>query len=309
MLLSGVQAWGRNWLVALIGVLLTLGFVAAAATLVPATYIATTQMVLLPPPAQRSEGGTRPVNPYLDLAGLQGMADIIARAMMDDETARTLERSGVTQYTVEFDTLSAGPVLRASVEEATPTQASASLSAVTKQIPVTTASLQAATSTEPEFYVTAAVVAAPGTPERSGKAQLRAVGMGVVAGLVLTQLAVSFVDAWRKRRARNRATRAEPEPQDHPGAETGASHPFSPLAQGVRDEATVSPSGPEPAPEAEADPAPEVEPEAGGEPVPEAETTGAQPAAEGGSAASDDAASGLARRGVALTTVQISADR
>lgn len=286
MLLSGLQAWRRNWQVAIVGVLLTLGLVAAAVTQVPATYVATTQMVLLPPATQPSDDGTRPVNPYLNLAGLQGMADIIARAMMDDQTARTLERAGVTQYTVEFDTLSAGPVLQASVEEATPAQASASLLAVTQQVPVTTANLQAATSTEPEFYVTTAVVAAPGTPERSGKTQLRAVGVGLVVGLVLTQLCVSFVDAWRKRRARNRAARAEPVPQDRRGTDPEASRPSVPLAQGARDEAMVSSSGPKQGSGAEAESAP-----------------------EGGNAASDDAAHGPAHRGVALTTVQPSTDR
>lgn len=223
MLLSGLRVWRRNWSVAIVGLLLTSGLVVAAVGLVPASYVATSQMVLLPPAAQRNGGENVAANPYLNLAGLHGMADIVARSMMDDETARNLRQAGVTKYTVLYDTLSAGPVLRVTAEESGPAKASAALETLTKQVPLTTARLQRATAADPRFYVTTAVVARSGPPQRSGKSQLRAVGLALVGGLVLTQLAVALIDAWRRRRAlappSGPAGRAEPASEPLPGAE------------------------------------------------------------------------------------------
>lgn len=291
MLLSGLQALRRNWPVAVAGVLLTVGLVGMAASLVPASYVATSQMVLLPPAAQPSGSETTEVNPYLNLAGLQGMADIVARSMMDDETVRTLKRAGATSYTVQHDTLSAAPVLLVTAEERSPARARSALVAVTKQVPRSTARLQAATTMDRRFYVTTSVVAGPGDLQRSGKSQLRAVGVALVAGLVMTQLSVSLFDAWRQRRARMAAGRS-------PTAGVARDPIRAELHQAAT--AVVAPSVGEPADNVKSDPdarpVEDVKPGDAGETKPAPETDlgqGTQVPVDGGTGAS--AGHGLAR--------------
>ncbi len=197
---SVLQALRRNWFAGLLGLMVTLGLAGVAVAAVPATYVASAQMVLLPPASHRSTSDPTALNPYLGLSGLQGMADIIARAMTDDRTATELKDSGVTAYAVHYDPLSAGPVLLVQAEEASPGQASSALTVLLGEVQKTTARLQGATDLAPATYVTAELIARHGNPERSGKAQLRAVAVALVGGLVLTLLGVCLLDAARMRR-------------------------------------------------------------------------------------------------------------
>jgi len=136
----------------------------------------------------------------MGLAGLQSMADVVSRAMMDDETAQALKEAGVSQYSVQYDSLSAGPILIAQATGSSPEKASAALAVLDKQVPLTLARLQDGASISSSSFITVNVIARPGTPARSGKTQLRAAAVSLVVGLVLTLLAVSFIDAWRIRR-------------------------------------------------------------------------------------------------------------
>jgi hypothetical protein len=195
------QTLRRNWLVGIIGVLVTFGLVVAAAGLVSAKYVATSQMVLLPPLAPNA-GYNGVVNPYLGLEGLESMADVVSSAMMDDQTAKTLQNAGVSSYSVQWDSLSAGPVLLVQVIEPTAEQASNAITVLDEQVPLTVARLQGDASISPNSFITAAVIARPSTPTRSGKTQLRAALLALVVGLILTLLAISLMDARRIRRKR-----------------------------------------------------------------------------------------------------------
>jgi hypothetical protein len=200
MRFAGLQSLRRNWHLAILGLLFTICLVVAAIILVPAKYVATTQMLLLPPLSQRDNSLNGIVNPYLGIDSLDSMANVVSLAMTDDETAQAMKKAGVSQYTVDYESLSAGPVLLVQAEDSSPKKASDALAVVTNQVPVTLARLQKEAFISPSAFVNVQVIARPSTPVKSGKTQLRAVGFALVTGLVLTFLAVSFVDGWRTRR-------------------------------------------------------------------------------------------------------------
>jgi hypothetical protein len=96
--------------------------------------------------------------------------------------------------------LSPAPIIVLTAQEASPGQASRSLDVLTNQVPQTVTRLQADSSIPADARVSVAVVARPSAPARSGKSQLRAMAVALVAGLVLTVLAASFVEALAQRR-------------------------------------------------------------------------------------------------------------
>jgi hypothetical protein len=128
------------------------------------------------------------------------MADVVSSAVMDDQTAKTLQNAGVSSYSVQWDALSAGPILIAQVTEPSAEQASNAITVLDNQVPLTVARLQGEASISPNSLITVSVIARPSTPTRSGKTQLRAALLALVVGLILTLLAISVMDARRIRR-------------------------------------------------------------------------------------------------------------
>lgn len=198
------QSLRRNWLVTILGLLVTVALIAGAAILSPAKYVTTSQMVLLPPLSQPNANYNGVVNPYMGLAGLQSMAAVVSSAMMDDETAQQLKAAGVSSYSVQYNSLSAGPILIVQVTEPSPSEASHAITVLDKQVPLTVAGLQKAASIAPRSFISAKVIARPTIPSKSTKTELRVVGLALIVGLVLTLLAVSAVDGWRTRRQDSR---------------------------------------------------------------------------------------------------------
>lgn len=194
------QSLRRNWHVGILGLLLTFGLVVGASVLSPASYVTTSQMVLLPPLSQPNANYNGVVNPYMGLAGLQSMAAVVSSAMMGDETAKQLEAAGVPSYSVQYDTLSAGPILIVQSTASTPNQASYAITVLDKQVPLTVARLQKEASISPHYFISARVIARPGTPVKSTKTQLRVEVLALIVGLVLTLLSVSVIDGWRVRK-------------------------------------------------------------------------------------------------------------
>ena len=209
MRFSGWQTLRRNWVAGIIGLLFTAALGLSAVTLVPAKYVSTSQIALLPPLSQPNASYNGVVNPYLGLAGLQSMAAVVSSAMMDDETAQTLQKAGVSSYSVQYNSLSGGPILIAQVTEPTPQQASSAIAALDSQIPATVARLQDDAAIAPKSFITAKVIARPSTPAKSAKSELRVAGLAVAVGLVLTLLAVSVIEGWRVRRRLNESRTGE----------------------------------------------------------------------------------------------------
>lgn len=200
MLFPNWQSLRRNWHVAIIGLLLTAGLVAGGSVASPAKYVVTSQMVLLPPLTQPNASYNGVFNPYMALDGLQSMAQVVANAMMDDETGQELKQAGVARYSVVYNSLSAGPILVLQVTEPSPIQANDAMAALDQQVPVTVARLQQEASISSRSFILAKVIARPSAPAKSTKTQLRVEVLALIAGLVLTLLAVSVIDGWRARR-------------------------------------------------------------------------------------------------------------
>lgn len=190
----------RNWAVAVSGVVLSAGLSGASVVLLPASYGATSQLVLLPPLNQQNSSYNGVVNPYMGLDGLESMASVVASAMMDNQTANTLKAAGVSSYSVQYNALTAGPVLVAQVSAPSPRQANAAIAALDRQVPATVAQLQNDDSIAHNSFITARVISSPTVPARSAKSELRVAVLVLVVGLVLTLLACSVINAWRLRR-------------------------------------------------------------------------------------------------------------
>ena len=215
----------RNYLVGILGLIVTAGLVVGALILMPAKYVTTSQVVLLPPLSQPNANYNGVVNPYMGMAGLQSMAAVVSSAMMDDETARQLQAAGVSSYSVEYDALSAGPILIVQATEPSPSQASKAITALDKQIPITVAGLQKEVSIAPRSFISARLISSPSTPAKSTKTELRIVGLAFIVGLVLTMLSISVADGWRTRRSqdsRKENSRARVAPSPAASAETSA---------------------------------------------------------------------------------------
>jgi len=213
-----VQPLRRNWYIGIFGLLVTAVLVAAAAILIPAKYVATSQLVLLGPisqPVKSHNGAVNPngaansndvvnpflgIDPYLGIDALDSMANVVSVAMTDNETAQALQNAGVSQYSVIYDATNGGPILTVQAEGSSRAEASAALSAVDQQVPLTLARLQRDAHVSPSAFINVDMIARPGTPTKSAKTQLRAIGVALVAGLVLTVLAIAFIDGWRIRR-------------------------------------------------------------------------------------------------------------
>ena len=208
----GLQSLRRNWYVGIFGLLVTAVLVIAAAILIPAKYVATSQLVLLGPISQpvkshngvaNPNGVTNPflgIDPYLSIDALDSMANVVSLAMTDSETAQALQNAGVSQYSVVYDPTNAGPILTVQAEGSSREEATGAVSAVTEQVPLTLARLQENAHVSPSAFLTVDVIARPSAPTKSSKTQLRAIGLALVAGLVLTVLAIAFIDGWRIRR-------------------------------------------------------------------------------------------------------------
>lgn len=196
----GLQPLRRNWHIVILGLIVTIVLAGAAAILIPAKYVATTQVVLLPPRSQADAGYNNVVNPYLDIGALISMADVVSSAMSDDETVQTLKNAGASNYTVVEDASSNAPVLIVTAQGSSPATASNDVTLVTNQVSPTLARLQNDASISPSSQITAQMIASPSIPAKSSKTQIRAVAVALVCGLVLTLLAVAVIDSWRMRR-------------------------------------------------------------------------------------------------------------
>jgi hypothetical protein len=174
--------------------------------LVPPTYEASGSFVLLPPASTIESGG----NPYLQLGGLNQVADILTRSMMAQSTSESVQQSHPTAtYAVAPDPATSGPILVITAEDHTAGGAASTLSDVMALLPRQLGDLQEALGYTGEKQITSTVLAKDNQPKTIRKAQVRAIIAAVGAGLVLTGLVVALIDGLIERRHRTRAKGAQ----------------------------------------------------------------------------------------------------
>lgn len=195
-----------RWPATVAGLLLTLALVAATATVVKPTYQANANVLLVPP----AKVGT---NPYLDLGGLEPVADILARSLADDATAEQLKSQGFSgTYTVSRDQSVSGPVLLVTAETATPASAMGLLGAVLSRVAPRLASLQQAQSVAPQAMLTLETVYETATPKPVTKSRMRAEVAAGILGLVVMLALVLGTHRLKSSRAQQRVAEQESAP-------------------------------------------------------------------------------------------------
>jgi hypothetical protein len=217
----------HRWYILVLGLVATAGLAVLAVIAVPPKYVATASVVLLPP--KTSDSGQ---NPYLALGGLQPMTDVVAQAMMSEDSIKAVQEAGGTDdYLVERDRTTSGPLLAISVNDQTPEAAVSSMQVVLDLIPTTLLSLQKSDKIRSSFHVTSSVVAQDGEPEVNRKGQLRAIVVALAAGFAGSLWLAGFIEGAARRRVARQtwARRSQSDPAD--GVTQSAAEPQQGKAQ------------------------------------------------------------------------------
>lgn len=221
----------RQWPIAVAGVIATVVLCAATLRLVPPSYSTKASLLLTPPPTAPTATATGNPNPYMQLGGLQPLADIVSRTMMSSSSLTALRKAGlVGSYTAVRDTTTDGPLVTVTTTAKTPQAALTDLRLVLNLAGPQLNSLQANQDVTSKNRVSTIVVARDTHASASRKSQIRALLVALVVGLVGTALAVSVVDLLtQRRRASKRSGRtvrrltAAPAPVEAQAGSAGAS--------------------------------------------------------------------------------------
>jgi hypothetical protein len=195
------QRFVRQWPIAIAGLIATVVLCVATMRLVPPSYSTKASLLLTPPKTSPTATTTGNPNPYMELGGLQPLADVVSRAMMSSSSLTSLSKAGlIGSYTVVRDTTTDGPILTVTTKAKTPEAALTDLRLVLRLTGPQLTSLQADEGVADQDRVTTTVVARDTQASASRKSQIRALVVALVFGLVGTALAVSVVDRLMQRR-------------------------------------------------------------------------------------------------------------
>ena len=196
------QRFVRQWPIAVAGLIGTVVLCVATLRLVPPSYSTKADVLLTPPPTAPTLGTTGNPNPYMQLGGLQPLADVVSRTMMSGATLSALQKAGlVGSYTVIRDATTDGPIVTVTTKAATPAAALNDLRLVLNMTGPQLNRLQIAEGVADNYRVTATAVSRDTQASASRKSQIRGLAVALVIGLLGTALAVSVVDRLRQRRS------------------------------------------------------------------------------------------------------------
>jgi capsular polysaccharide biosynthesis protein len=208
----------RRWYAVVVGLVMTVGLGFLATVLIPVSYEAEAQVMLLPPtPVEEPE------NPYIDLGGLTGVADAVARTMADTDTEQTLKAKGATaEFTVEPDSLAPGPIILITTSDSSPNTALSTLNAIVDLIPENLRTMQVSEDVDTDSLITSTVLSRSSRAEPAIKGQIRALLVAVAAGVALTWIGTAALDAGLRRRQSASGSRPAP---PSPGGPVRSPHP------------------------------------------------------------------------------------
>ena len=206
----------RRWYVALLGLVMTGALAGVAVQVVKPEYNAAGSILLLPP-------ANPGANPYLDLAAVPGVPEVISRVLHDSKYADKYAEEGIEDYEVSPDQSAGGPaVLVIGRGETEDESLTAMLTVMADVLPVLQ-ELQDEADVDRPNLITGRQIYVETEATKAGKAQTRAVVAAVGLGLVLTLFLVAALDALlgrpsARRGSRTRGTLAQ-------SAEVGAGPP------------------------------------------------------------------------------------
>lgn len=195
------QRLARRWYLVAVGLIAVAGLCVLVFRLVPPTYEARANLLLLPSETASQDGG----NPFLLLGGLAQPLDVMTRTM-DATTTRTaiLGKDSPEDYVVEPDPLSKSPILTVLATAPTEEGALEVLGAVISQAFTTLDQVQSELEVAQEDRITMMQLTVDDHAEVDTKDQIRAlvaVGAGGIAGVaLLTGLLDSLLMNNRQRR-------------------------------------------------------------------------------------------------------------
>lgn len=210
----------RRWIVATVGILLTLVATLGAYKGWPNKYQSSAQITLIGSKSMANAVGNGG-NPYTAVGNLDPVASILAGNVSSDQAVKQLHALGVTYtYTAEVPQFAAGPFIQITVIGKVPAQVSQQLPIVMRYTEERMTQLQQETAipTPKNAFITTQVIVPASTPSKVLKTKLEVVAGTFVIFLVGTLLAIAIVDNVRRRRAGGRrhaepdtsADRAEP---------------------------------------------------------------------------------------------------
>jgi hypothetical protein len=205
----------RRWYLVLLGVLATVGLVVLALRVVPPTYSLTSDVLLLPPESAVAKGE----NPYLNLGGLESMADVVSKTVTDDRTRREVRAAtGDVEYGVALDTSAAAPIVVVGVEARDPEAARATMGFLSQRLEQALQDVQLDSDVPTDALITLMPITQMNIPQVEYKSQVRAGVVAAVGGLAATLLLTALIDA--AIRARSRRRTADPATARPPVAAT-----------------------------------------------------------------------------------------
>jgi capsular polysaccharide biosynthesis protein len=203
----------RRWIVATVGVLLTLVATLGAYKAWPNKYQSSDEITLIGSKSMANATGNGG-NPYLSVADLDPVASILAGNVSSDQAVKQLRALGVTYtYTVEVPQFAAGPFLQITVTGKLPSEVLQQLPIVTRFTEQRMTQLQQETAipTPPNAILTTQMIVPPSTPTKVLKTKLELVAGVFVVFFVGTLITIAIVDV-RRRKTGKRHADATPAP-------------------------------------------------------------------------------------------------
>ncbi|WP_105969402.1 YveK family protein [Streptomyces geranii] len=205
----------RRWYVLLPGLLLTGGLIAAVLLLIPVTYQSQSTVQLLnSPKATVAYGG----NPFLSTqTSLTGMADSLARNLNSDDSVRELKSRGATgTFEAKIADNAQGPLMWLTVTGTEKKAVLASDRILTKYAGERLEQFQEEQSVEPKAMIRMTTIVVPQPPVAQTTTRLQYMVMAGGLGLVLSLVAVFYVEARRRSHPSKRAADAPESTTDSP---------------------------------------------------------------------------------------------
>ena len=202
----------RRWYILLPGLLLTAGLTFAVTLVVPVTYQSQSTVILL-----NSQKATVAYdgNPFLSTqTSLTGMADSLARNLNSDDSVRELKSRGATgTFEAKLADNAQGPLMWLTVTGTDQRAVLASDKILTAYANERLKQFQEDQSVAPKAMIRLTTIVAPQPPVAQTKTRLEYTIMTGGLGLVLTLVAVFYVEARRRSHPREDAAPVEaPEP-------------------------------------------------------------------------------------------------
>ncbi|WP_329280451.1 chain length determinant protein [Streptomyces sp. NBC_01451] len=228
----------RRWYVLLPGLLLTAGLVAAVVLLVPVTYQSQSTVQLLnSPKATVAYGG----NPFLSTqTSLTGMADSLARNLNSDGSVRELKSRGASgTFEAKIADNAQGPLMWLTVTGTDKSAVLASDRILTAYATDRLKQFQEQQSVDPKAMIQMMTIVVPQPPVADTKTRLEYMIMAGGGGLVLSLVAVFYVEA--RRRSQPPVKPEEPTepadaPEPAPAAESRATAPRAAAEESVAEQ-------------------------------------------------------------------------